>query len=1482
MPIACMNYIPLIKEQFLLISFFSICFYSSVSAQINISFDTDKEGGCPPFTVQFTSNVSGASANAVYHWDFGNGNSGSLIHPASVYTESKNYQVTLTVLDQGKSYNFSKVITGYKKPVADFSVLEDKACIPATIHFKSNSDPGSGTVEKFYWDFGDGTTQEDYSENSEHTYMMLLKPSVTLTVSNSYGCNSSVTKTEVAEILPSINPSFTASKEVLCKVSDGVQFTNNSTGPGILSYVWDFGDGQTSTAKDPSYVFNKKGIYTVSLTVKNNEGCSVTSTQVDYLNVASYKAGFTSPSLICKDQNAYFESTSAPYPSSTVWLVDQLEASWYSNGLYYTFNDTLPHLVQLVNTFGTCPDTASIKIQVRPVPELNDFDANLQNICGAPATVKFSNSTPGVVQWNWVFDYNYGSHSKSSLQSPSYTYSSAGNYNVLLNVSNKYGCTSAISKMVYINTPTAFISNIMYDPGSSYCGYLKMKMSVGSSSDEIKDYKWVFSNGIVRTEKEPELDFTIPGKYTVYLEFTTVKGCKGVSNTMPFTVYQKPKAEFASLQGTSICGNTPVTFSYTGGTAITGLAWVYEGDYNYVSTDDKIIQYNSAGSYGVTLLAYNGDCSDTIEKPNYITVVPPFPRISGIQNTCEGKRGKVEFTQTSKDATGWRWDWGDGKSETLTTDQTMISHEYAATGSYKVVLTTTNGACTVKDSVVAVVLLKQNPVLALSKTTVCGNEAIPFTIKGLEKDPVSQTGYYHRYGIQRWEYEDGSDYDGYASLDYDTYFITSAKGTIFPYNQKTGKLRVITNSFYFGCSDTSNVVPIQLKGAYAAFTVEKDKQCFTEAVKFKDASVVQNNSITNWTWDFGDGNIETFSQGGVVSHHYSNPGSYNVTLTVTDAGGCSSKTPPYHQQVEAYGPKAAFVLSGTNVPLNSTIEFYNYSQTYGTNNVQYSWDFGDGHTDTWESGSHTYPYSGDYNVKLKARDLITGCSSEADPQTIVVRYFNTAFQYSTSFITASGCAPVVANFVNTSYDYTKILWDFGDGATLADVDYPSHVYKDPGTYVVTLFVHGYNGLKGEYKDTVEVHQPAAVLKLTPAQLCLGQEVNFKATGANISQYTWDFGDGNVVVSADSSAIHTYNNAGQLTPRLLVTDMNGCLGSAPANKLTIHPMPVVAITPDQPRLCKGQTLQLKATGGTHYEWESAPGITSLNSASPSVSPNITTTYHVEVKDNIGCSGKGSQTVYVVQKERLNRMDDLEICFGESIQLSASGTSTYQWIKETNWLSGTTVDNPVAKPERTIQYTVVGGDTYKCFSDTASFQIAVHPLPRVNAGNDLSIQAGTSVQLNAIGSPDVASWKWMPSVQLSCENCAAPLAKPYGDTEYKIRVSTIHGCIAEDVVKVKVLCEESTVYIPNAFTPNGDGRNDRFVIHGIGLVKRLVIYDRYGKTVYERSDFEGGDPAIAWDGTQNGQLLNTGTYVYFAEMKCATGESFFRKGSITLIR
>lgn len=1464
----------------------SLLFCFSVSAQLSASFSTDKAGGCPPFTIQFSSNTSGASASAIYHWDFGNGNSSAMTSPAAIFTEEKEYTVTLTVTDNGKQSVSTQKITGYKNPTADFTVVANKACIPAVIQFVSNSTPGSGSLSSYYWDFGDGNTEQGYSNTMSHTYMTLMKPSVNLTVTNSYGCYSTVEKKEIAEILPAMQASFAVSRQVLCKPTDAVQFTNTSSGPGVLSYTWNFGDGNTSSSANPSYSFNKKGIYTVSLTVRNAEGCSVTNTQSDLLNVASYKAGFDAPALICKDQSAGFNATSNPSPNSYSWYVDnQMVQNWY-NSLYYNFPDTGKHTIKLINTFGTCADTAQAIVSVKPVPQLTDFRADLQTFCGAPTLVKFKDSTPGAIKWDWKFN-DYYNGPTSTLQAPSYTYTSDGTYWVSLAVTNIHGCSSAITKYVTITRPWV---NISTKDQTDSCGYTKMQVFAYASSDTISTYKWNFGDGTTSTEAEPIREFTKPGTYNVTLEYTLKNGCKGISSPMSFTVYKKPKPDF-SVSNSIICGNTPVTYSYTGGSAFTSVNWEFEGAYNTIGWGGsyQTIQYQEEGVYGTRLTVYNGNCWDSISKSKYVTVKLPFPRISGSTPTCEGTRGKIIFTQASVGATAIKWDFGDGKSQSFSSSEPSVEHEYTKTGNYKVVLTATNGQCNVRDSIYIQILLKQKPVLALTPASICANIPINYTASGYEVNPVPG-GAYDGYYIKRWEYSDGAEFDGSYTRDYNNnyYWTTTGKGTLTSNQPKDNQIRLITTSSVFGCDDTTTYATIKFKGATAAFEVANDKPCYnTGEVIFNDVSTAPNNTITQWQWNFGDGQTQTLTKGGQVSHKYENPGSYYVTLTIKDVGGCSSTTSPYSKQVEVLGPKVGFNMShGNNVPLNTTVTFYNNTNAYGVNNVLYEWDFGDGSpvsNNYYES--HTYPVPGTYTIRLKATDPVTGCTSQTQ-QTLVVRYFNSAFQFTKSFVTNTQCAPAVARFVNTSYDYTKIIWDFGDNSMLLeDVNYPSHVYKEAGTYEVILSVYGYNGLKGQYKDTIVVNAPAASLKAAPAEICLGQEIQLKASGPGITQYTYDLGDGNVQIASDSLLKYNYNTPGTYKPQLLVSDPNGCTRAASDGDIVkVRPQPTLTIAPAQPRICLGTVMQLNAsaTGAIQYKWTPANGITQLNIPNPAVNPTLSTTYNVEAKDDIGCTVSGSTTVMVVQPEYLKVPADTGICFGEQVQLNVSGTSKYLWINNTGGLSGSNIPNPVAKPVTTTVYTITGGDDYGCFPDTANIEIKVFDLPTVAAPPDAEIIAGTPLLLPATGSADVISWKWTPGTYLDCSYCASPTTKALANTTYTVTVSNANGCIAKDEVYIKMQCDAAKVRIPNAFTPNGDGNNDVFTILGISYVKKLTIFNRYGRKVFERSNFLANDRSTGWDGTFNGMQLQADSYVYFVEMQCDDGGIFTRKGTVTLIR
>jgi gliding motility-associated-like protein len=327
--------------------------------------------------------------------------------------------------------------------------------------------------------------------------------------------------------------------------------------------------------------------------------------------------------------------------------------------------------------------------------------------------------------------------------------------------------------------------------------------------------------------------------------------------------------------------------------------------------------------------------------------------------------------------------------------------------------------------------------------------------------------------------------------------------------------------------------------------------------------------------------------------------------------------------------------------------------------------------------------------------------------------------------------------------------------------------------------------------------------------------------------------------------------------------------------------VVTVTPANPVLCRGDSQPLAASGGSIYQWSPTTGLSDPNIAGPIANPTVTTNYTLTVKDDIGCQNEAPLTIQVVQPGNLQLRPSAYMCAGDTLQLNASGETLYSWINDTQGLDRTDIANPVAKPADNITYTVQGSDDHHCFVHTKSIVVAVHPLPTVNAGPDVMVEAGYDATLNATGSSDVIGWQWLPDKYLSCYNCPSPVCLPLATTEYVVKVQN-RFCKAYDTVVVAVDCQESHVRIPSAFTPNGDGANDVFMIKGISIVKHMVIFDRWGVKVFERDNFIAGDHASGWDGRFKGQPCAPGAYVYFVEMECPSGGTFSRKGSFLLIR
>jgi gliding motility-associated-like protein len=1459
--------------------------YLPVAGQPTALFSADKTGGCGPLIIHFTNQSTGIGAAVSYQWDLGNGNSSVVADPVATYTQPGSYTVVLTVQDGGQTSTASQVVTVYQPPTASFTVADPRVCSPTPVQFNATATPGSGAISSYLWDFGDGNTGSVTGSSAAHVYNAGIY-TVNLTVSNTYGCVATVAQSDVVTVLPALLPSFTVDPQVLCAVNSPVTFTNTTTGPGPLSYQWNFGDGNSSTVANPSYTYSAKGTYTVILTATSPAGCVAADTQTNVLNVANFQTNFTVPASVCQGAPEVFTDSSSPSPSAVSWVVDGVAAGTGIT-LSNSFSTTGNHTITLTNSYGVCMQSVTRSFAVNPAPVMPPFDAVQQSACGAPVTVNFLDHTPGAVAWAWVFEY------ESYIQFPNITtggpanstiYGENGEYQVQLTVTNAQGCQA--SELQYLGVTSPYADIVVTAGTPSVCGQPMTETFGSANIPNLASWEWIFGDGDSTNAPSPTHTFTNPGNYQTFLRWTDKNGCSGVSNVL-FTTITAPFANVNfTADATTVCPGQTVNF---GGLSANNdsaaiISWDFGDGTSAFGADYSSHVYSTPGVYSVTLnLASAGQCISTDVKTNYITVLPAPTITLSEQQTCDSPRANVTFTVAAGNgATGIQWNFGDGTIQNTGPDITSLVHTYTETEGFMISATATNGTCTASAGVGVNIWLKPlSFTLDLSAASICPSANLYEEIHATEP-PGGELNSWGDGGIQ-WFYGDGTPFQGTnttSPFNPNSAFYNSNMTGFKP--GESGLWAITTN--LQGCKDTTNIAPLVIGGVTAAYQIIQDDQCYELPVILQDMSQAPpGDPIVSWLWDFGDGITSTAS--GTVQHLYAAPGTYTVTLTVTDQNGCASASQQAVNQVTVNGPKAIFETQGgaLTFPQGSTVQFVNNSNTTNTTSPAYSWNFGDMSTSNFVNPAHTYAVPGVYTVTLTAWDAAGGCLSTAS-LVITIQPVNNAFSTAASYVASGSCPPVLVQFTNTSVNYISYTWNFGDGETVSNVPDPSHVYQKPGSYIVTLTVFGDNGQTTTTVDSVVVVQPTAVLSTAAPAICQGQSVTLQSTGnQRVKSYNWDFGDGTVVSDTDSTISHVYATAGTYQARLVVADSLGCNAAAAAgDAIDVHAPPIVGLTPPDPLVCLGKGVAIKAIGGVTYSWSPGASLSDSTIAAPVASPGVNTIYTVTVADNIGCTGSDSIRVRVVQPETVQvSPDSTAICPGKNVPITATGAYSYNWIG--SGLNAANISNPVASPSVSTVYRVAGSDSAGCFSDTVSVIVTVLPVPTVNAGPEIDVLAETPVTIPAVGSSDVVLWQWTPSIDLSCTTCAQPVCTPRQTQQYIVTVTAADGCIASDSVVVKLLCDEAKVRIPDAFTPNGDGHNDRFTILGaISVVNHMAIYDRWGVKVFEADHFAPAAPGAGWDGTMHGQQAPPGVYVYYAEMQCPGGGVFIMKGTVVLIR
>lgn len=555
-----------------------------------------------------------------------------------------------------------------------------------------------------------------------------------------------------------------------------------------------------------------------------------------------------------------------------------------------------------------------------------------------------------------------------------------------------------------------------------------------------------------------------------------------------------------------------------------------------------------------------------------------------------------------------------------------------------------------------------------------------------------------------------------------------------------------------------------------------------------------------------------------------------------------------------------------------TIHFPNNS-TAGKN---YLWDFGDNTTSTEYKPAHTYKQPGTYHLTLSVEPN----SPCGDSIHATARIFP---GLKTDFTHVGNCLQFPTQFddkssVSLSFDKVNSwIWDFGVPNANGDIAYSpdtAYQYSGANTYPVVLTVSTDSGCVQSDTQSVVIYDKPAI-SLTPGDtiMCYKDDLKLNASSIQNGNYQWSPLYQITGANTNAPTVHPQKDT---TYTVTFTDEQGCVNSDSVH-LRIKTTLLVNAGNDT-TICKGDPVFLHATTDENYAltWYDNSNDIIANSRDAQPVPNENELYRV--KASLGsCVAEDEMKVRLVPYPDVS-VSPVEqgICYGDKIQLHGSGGAFYHWSPG-NSLNDSTLADPIAFPTDSTVYTLSVTDTLGCpKAVTKTASILVVPPVQAFAGNDTIITTGQAFQLHATGGNQ---YSWSPAFGLSDPDIADPVVHWNQDIAYKVRVGQLpEGCFADDTINIKYIVGPD-IYVPTAFTPNGDGMNDVFRPIPVGIKKMAYfrIYNRWGQMVFETVQYMKG-----WDGSFKGKPADAGAYIWMVGGEDYTGNEIEKKGTVLLIR
>jgi len=1154
----------------------SFCGIDDITIQIEITppptsiIAANRDTICEGDDVTFSNNSIGGANE--FLWDFDQGSGFQTLNGNNknrTYNTTGDYTIELIVGIAGaagcrdtSSVDLHVVPT----PSASFTFDNNNQCDSMTVNFTNTS---TGTIAVYTWDFDNGNTfngpnppAQDFP--SPGTYR------VELTVENGRGCTNIFSQNVRVRETPSAG--FTVSSVCLNQLAN---FIDQSTSPidPVTDYKWYFGDGDSSTAQDPSHLYTAFGNYTVTQIVDNGFCMDTTTLMVTVENEPT--AAFTVDTAQgCSRLTVNFTNASSVNAATFRWNFGDGSAIVTARDTFHTFTNVSAadtnFVVSLIalTAFG-CADTTFDTITVFPVP-IPSFTSDATIDCG-PVIVNFTNTTVGD-SLNFFWDFGDGTAIVNDTN-PTHTFDNQtlfiNNYEVQLIVLSNTGCTDTTSQTVTIYPEPIFTFSADPDSGCSPL-VVRFPSVVGAV-----DYQWDFGDGNLASGPTPTHVFvnntTNNQTYTIRLVAQNSFGCRDTTFGQVL-VFPNPTSIF-SLDTNLGCQPLPVSIT-NNSTGATTFNWDFGDGTTSDTTDASFIKTftNNSALTTFNTIQLITETTDGCRDTSSTTVqIHPFIQASFLSDTVGCSPYPLSFNNQSQGAANYQWTFGDGASSPSTNPNYTYNNLTNSNQTYlaKLIANSPQGCI---DSAEQLILVYPKPtaIYTVSESTGCHPLTVTFTNSSLLADSCA------------WVFGDGNVFNTCTPTVDNPYTNTTS---FFPIDYAS-RLIVVTNN---GCSDTT-AETITVNPQIIADFSSDTAGCSPLSVRFQN----QSSGGLNYEWTYGDGgNSFNFNSSNIYTNPTLQDSIYTVKLLATSQYGCVDSI---EKGIEVFAkPVADFSTDLTSGCHPLPVSFTNNSQIADS----CRWNFGDGSAiidSCFNSMIKTYSNTiSSVPINRNAQLFVytnNGCNDTTDESITINPDINADFDS-----VPSGCHPLAVDFRNQSTGAQNFEWFYGDGGGSPqrnpDYTFVNFGLRDTIFSIKLRTTSSFGCIDSVEQDITIFPKPTSDFDMDFSDNCQPIEVEFTNNSSLTDSCSWIYGDGNQLSDCSPTTFHTYFNTLSLipinlNPELIIVTNQGCADTLSRN-ITINPE-ITADFTGTDTACSplDATFRSQSFGAVAYRWQYGDG------------------------------------------------------------------------------------------------------------------------------------------------------------------------------------------------------------------------------------------------------------------------------------------------------